>query len=151
MTRRCSLAVLCVLLTWLGTLPAFSQKPTAPASKAVVLRGWASWYGKKWKDHFTASGEQFHPEELTAASPTLPLGSLVEVTNLLNGRVVHLVINDRGPFQDGRILDVSHAAAEVLGFLQAGVTRVRVRLLSVTASPDVKRSSDDSQKSHTSH
>lgn len=136
MARSCCLAVLCVLLVWLGSRPAFCQKPVSTSSRLVVLKGWASWYGEKWKNHFTASGEKFHPEELTAASPTLPLGSLIEVTNLLNGKVVQLVVNDRGPFENGRILDVSRAAAELLGFLQAGVTRVRIRLLT---SPEVRK------------
>lgn len=133
MARRCCFVVLCVLFIWLAARPAFSQKPASSTSGLVVLKGWASWYGEKWKNHFTASGEKFKPEELTAASPTLPLGSIIEVTNLLNGRVVQLVVNDRGPFEHGRILDVSRAAAELLGFVAAGVTKVRIRLLETAA------------------
>ena len=129
MARRSCLVVLCILLIWLAARPAFPQEPASSASRLVVLKGWASWYGEKWKNHFTASGEKFKPEELTAASPTLPLGSIIEVTNLLNGKVVQLVVNDRGPFEGNRILDVSRAAAELLGFVEAGVTRVRIRLL----------------------
>jgi rare lipoprotein A len=120
-------------LIWLAARPAFSQKPAYSTRGLVVLKGWASWYGEKWRNHFTASGQKFKPEKLTAASPTLPLGSIIEVTNLLNGRVVHLVVNDRGPVEQGRILDVSEAAAELLGFVEAGVTKVRIRLLETAA------------------
>ncbi len=147
MARSSCLVAFCILLIWLTARPAFPQKPASSASRLFALKGWASWYGDKWRNHFTASGEKFKPEELTAASPTLPLGSIIEVTNLFNGKVVQLVVNDRGPFEGNRILDVSRAAAELLGFLASGVTRVRVRLLE-TAEEARKTGDAKLQTSH---
>jgi rare lipoprotein A len=91
--------------------------------------GLASWYGDAFHGRPTATGEPFDMHALTAAHKTLPLPGLVEVTNLANGRRVVLRINDRGPFVDGRIIDLSRAAADALDLRQAGVGRVRVRYL----------------------
>ena len=92
--------------------------------------GLASWYGEE-SSGFTASGEVFDTEGLTAAHRTLPLGSKIEVTNLRNNRSLVLRINDRGPNVPGRLLDVSKAAAEGLGFAGSGRTPVRMRVLSL--------------------
>ena len=92
-------------------------------------RGQASWYGDRHHGRATASGERFDMNALTAAHKTLPLPGLVEVTNLANGRRVVVRINDRGPFVDGRIIDLSRAAADALGLLSGGVGDVRVRYL----------------------
>lgn len=89
--------------------------------------GMASWYGAQHNGRPTSTGERFDMNALTAAHKTLPLPSLVEVTNRANGRRVILRINDRGPFVDGRIIDLSRAAAEELGLLSQGVGEVRVR------------------------
>jgi rare lipoprotein A len=89
----------------------------------------ASWYGGRYHGRTTASGEIFDKNAITAAHRTLPFGSWVQVTNLANGRSMTVKINDRGPFIDGRIIDVSRQVAERLGFIQQGVTRVRVRLV----------------------
>ena len=91
--------------------------------------GMASWYGPKFHGRRTANGEIYDQNAMTAAHPTLPMPSLVEVTNLANGRKVVLRINDRGPFAKGRIIDVSKAAANQLGFIKKGVTQVRVRVV----------------------
>jgi rare lipoprotein A len=91
--------------------------------------GLASWYGAKFHNHTTANGEIFNQDGFSAAHPTLPLPSVIEVTNLANGRRVRVRLNDRGPFVDGRILDLSRAAAAELGFEQEGVARVRVRYI----------------------
>ncbi len=91
--------------------------------------GTASWYGADFQGRRTASGEAFDQRALTGAHPTLPIPSLVQVTNLENGREVIVRINDRGPFVPSRLIDVSRAAAEVLGFLRAGQARVHVRYL----------------------
>jgi rare lipoprotein A len=91
--------------------------------------GQASWYGAQFHGQPTASGELFDQEGLSAAHPTLPLPSLVQVTNLENGREVIVRLNDRGPFVDGRLIDVSRRAAEVLGFENQGQARVHVRYL----------------------
>jgi len=94
-------------------------------SKAYQV-GTASWYGDYFQGKQTASGEPYDMNDLTAAHPTLPLGTFVRVTNLRNGKAVVVRINDRGPVVDGRIIDVSSNAARVLGFKQRGVQRVRL-------------------------
>jgi rare lipoprotein A len=91
--------------------------------------GAASWYGDQFNGRPTATGERFDMHALTAAHKTLPLPGLVEVTNLANGRRIVARVNDRGPFVDGRIIDLSRGSAEALGMLQAGVGEVRVRYL----------------------
>jgi len=92
--------------------------------------GTASWYGEYFEGRATASGEPYKMHELTAAHPTLPLGSWVRVTNLHNGRFVHVRINDRGPIIPGRIIDLSYGAAQVLHFQSQGLQRVRLDLVS---------------------
>jgi rare lipoprotein A len=92
--------------------------------------GTASWYGEYFEGRTTASGEPYNMHDLTAAHPTLPLGSWVRVTNLRNGRVVYVRINDRGPIVPGRIIDLSYSAAEVLHFEDKGLERVRLDLAS---------------------
>ena len=91
--------------------------------------GTASWYGQDFQGRRTASGEAFDQEALTAAHPTLPIPSLVQVTNLENGREVIVRVNDRGPFTGDRLIDLSRGAANVLGFEQQGHARVHVRYL----------------------
>ena len=91
--------------------------------------GVASWYGSAYHGRLTANGELFDMNALTAAHPTLPLPSLVEVTNLENGRRMVLRVNDRGPFVRGRVIDLSHAAAQELGFDYQGLATVHVRYL----------------------
>ena len=92
--------------------------------------GTASWYGEYFEGRATASGEPYKMHELTAAHPTLPLGTWVRVTNLHNGRVVRVRINDRGPIIPGRIIDLSYGAAQVLNFQDKGLQRVRLDLVS---------------------
>jgi len=94
-----------------------------------VLEGVSSWYGKEFDGRPTASGERFDMHGLTAAHRTLALGTRARVTNLDNGREVDLLINDRGPFVSGRILDCSYGAAKALGFAGAGLARVRIEVL----------------------
>lgn len=88
--------------------------------------GIASWYGKTFHGRATASGRKFNMYEMTAAHTTLPTGTQVRVTNLENGRSVIVTITDRGPFSRKRIIDLSYAAAQHLGFVQQGTTKVRV-------------------------
>jgi rare lipoprotein A len=97
--------------------------------------GTASWYGSYFDGKPTASGEPFNMYDLTAAHPTLPLGSWVRVTNLRNGRVVVVRVNDRGPIVPGRIIDVSYTAARVLKFNDRGLQQVRLDLV---PSPSVE-------------
>lgn len=101
--------------------------------------GLASWYGYSHRWRRTANGERYQPWELTAAHRTLPLGSRVRVTNLRNGRAVEVRVNDRGPSRPGRIIDLSRAAAARLGALEAGVVRVRVRILALPGRRDEPR------------
>ena len=92
--------------------------------------GLASWYGPQFHGKKTANGEIFDQNKISAAHKTLPLPSIVKVTNLENGRVLSDIrINDRGPFARGRIIDLSKKAAEELGFLNKGIARVRVQIL----------------------
>src|SRR5271156_176866 len=91
--------------------------------------GTASWYGEYFDGKPTASGEDYDMYDMTAAHPTLPLGSYVRVTNLRNGRVVVVKVNDRGPIVPGRIIDLSYGAAHALQFDQRGLQRVRLDLV----------------------
>jgi len=89
--------------------------------------GMASWYGKDFHGKKTANGEYFNMNALTAAHKTLPLPTFVKVTNLSNGRSIVLRVNDRGPFVNDRLIDLSRRGAQLLGFQKQGVTRVRVQ------------------------
>jgi rare lipoprotein A (RlpA)-like double-psi beta-barrel protein len=91
--------------------------------------GLASWYGADFQGKPTASGQIFDEEKLTAAHRTLPLRSRVRVTNLENGRSVEVRINDRGPYVQGRVLDLSTRAAKALGMQKEGLALVRIELL----------------------
>ncbi len=91
--------------------------------------GIASWYGEPFHGQRTANGDIYNMNAMTAAHKTLPMPTEVEVTNLGNGRSVVLTVNDRGPFVPGRIIDVSHRAATLLGFVKDGTAKVRVKAL----------------------
>jgi rare lipoprotein A len=93
------------------------------------LHGLASWYGRVWNGRRTADGETFNDEDLTAASRTLPFGSRVRVSDVSTGRSVIVRINDRGTLAPGRIIDLSSAAAEILGILERGVATVKLEIL----------------------
>ena len=100
--------------------------------------GIASWYGHPFHGRPTANGERYDMNDVTAAHPTLPLPSRVRVTNLENGRQLVLRVNDRGPFVDGRLIDVSRRAAQLLGFYRKGLAEVRVEYLGLDhLEPDV--------------
>jgi|SRR3954453_10638806 rare lipoprotein A len=106
-------------------------KPVAkkPSHSKPYQVGTASWYGSDFMGRATASGEPYNMYDLTAAHPTLPLGSLVRVTNLRNGRNVVVRVNDRGPVVEGRIIDLSYSAARALKFREQGIQRVRLDLV----------------------
>ena len=91
--------------------------------------GIGSWYGDEFAGRLTANGEIFDPENITAAHKTLPMPSVVRVTNLDNGKSLVVRVNDRGPFVPGRIIDLSRESARLLGFKEAGIAKVRVQLL----------------------
>lgn len=93
--------------------------------------GYASWYAGKFQGRITASGEVFDTNRLTAAHKTLIFGTVVRVTNSENGKSVDVRINDRGPFVEGRIIDLSRAAAEAIDMTGSGIAHVTLEILSV--------------------
>lgn len=106
-------------------------------AEGYVERGVASWYGPGFHAASTSSGERYDMYAMTAAHKTLPLPTYVQVTNLSNGKQVVVRVNDRGPFKDGRIIDLSYSAATKLDMVKAGTTFVEVRALTTMqqASP----------------
>ena len=117
---------------WLSLTAAMVFYIFAAPAQATVSGGGASWYSLP--GNRTANGETMNPNAMTAAHRTLPFGTKVEVKNLRNGRTVVVRINDRGPFVRGRVIDVSRAAAQRLGFVRAGVARVQLRVVARPAS-----------------
>ncbi len=99
-------------------------------STGKVEKGQASYYADKFHGKATASGEKYDKTKLTGAHRTLAFGTVVRVTNTANGKSVDVRINDRGPFKAGRVVDVSRAAAEKLGMIQAGVINCTVEVIS---------------------
>jgi rare lipoprotein A len=97
-----------------------------PKKSPAYQVGTASWYGEYFQGKQTASGEPYDMRDFTAAHPTLPLGTFVKVTNLRNGKIVVVRINDRGPVVDGRIIDLSYNSARALGFERRGLQTVRL-------------------------
>ena len=118
--------------------PVKREQTIALGSVKFQIKGWASWYGPGFDGNRSASGEIFNQNALTAAHRDLPFGTKVLVTNLDNGRSVVVLINDRGPYAFDRVIDLSAAAAQVLGLMQSGVAPVRLDVLdnqkTVTAS-----------------
>jgi rare lipoprotein A len=100
-----------------------------PTSSGYVQRGVASWYGRDFHGLATSSGETYNMHALTAAHTTLPLPTWVEVTNLANGKRIVVKVNDRGPFVDNRLIDLSYAAATALDMVRMGTARVEVRAI----------------------
>lgn len=108
-----------------------------PSSLGYLEVGLASWYGKKFHGRLTSNGEQFDMYQLTAAHKSLPLPTWVRVTNLDNGRKVTLRVNDRGPFHDDRLIDLSYQAAIALGFADKGLAPVVVEALDERNYPEM--------------
>jgi len=118
--------------------PQFQYSLPTPSRSypSIPAQGWlevASWYGLGFVGRLTSDGETYDPNELTAASKTLPIGSRVRVTNPENGRSVVVRIDDRGPYVKGRSLDLSQSAAQQIGLCAEGVGHVRVRVLRATS------------------
>jgi rare lipoprotein A len=112
--------------------PTIGMSVRAESPRPPIERGPASWYGEERQGNFTANGELFDMNGLTAAHRDLPMGTRVRVTNLKNLKSVALRINDRGPGIAGRLIDVSMAAARDLGFLNSGLTPVQVEVISLS-------------------
>lgn len=121
-------AVLFVTLTLIFAVPIFGDPE---------MQGLASWYGGKFHGRLTSSGEVFDTNDMTAAHRQLPFGTMVRVTNLDNGRTAIVKINDRGPFVEGRIIDLSRAAAEALDMLSSGVARVSLEIVAFSGDKDI--------------
>ena len=116
-----------------GCSRAVVTSPPVPPAAGMEEVGMASWYGAPHHGRRTASGEVYDMHRLTAAHKTLPFGTRVLVTNRDTSQAAELRVNDRGPFVENRILDVSYAAARLLGAVGPGVIPVRVRVLSLPA------------------
>lgn len=99
------------------------------SASAKVEKGKASYYADKFQGRATASGQKYDKNKMTAAHKTLPFGTVVRVTNTATGKSVDVTVNDRGPFAKGRIVDVSRAAAEKLGMIQAGVINCTLKII----------------------
>lgn len=111
-----------------------------PSSEGFAQKGIASWYGKKFHGRRTSSGEEYDMYAMTAAHKTLPIPVFVEVLNHDNGRKAVVRVNDRGPFHEGRIIDLSYAAATKLGVSQAGTANVSIRVVSSAEEINQRRS-----------
>ncbi len=108
---------------------AFDADAWAEKVGTVLEEGVASYYGDEFAGRPTANGEAFDPDAMTAAHPTLPLGSVIRVTNLRNGQSIVVRVNDRGPYSGDRVLDLSHGAARALKMARHGTARIRIEVL----------------------
>ena len=131
--RRYALIAGAAFLSMLGISGGPSSKAEPPV-KATAQHHWyqigrASWYGKLFQGHETANGENFDMNDLTCAHRSLPMGSLIRVTNLSNQMSVVVRVNDRGPIPQNRVIDLSYAAARFLGFSNRGTAPVKLELL----------------------
>ena len=145
---KAAVFVLMALTVWPSGLSASEIDPSRgrhplnahTVEHRTVQFGVASYYGAWHRGRETASGVPFDDRKLTAAHRTLPLGTRVQVTNLKNGRSVVVKINDRGPYVRHRLIDLSAAAARVLGFTHRGVAPVKVRVVAPSAErPDLQQ------------
>jgi peptidoglycan lytic transglycosylase len=125
-----------VLATLLGVAGAQAAAPAEHLNPQIIVShhhwyqlGVASWYGKFFQGRTTASGEPFDANQLTCAHRTLPLGSVLRVTNLRNNKTVIVTVNDRGPVPENRVIDLSRAAADALDFQDDGLAPVKVELI----------------------
>jgi rare lipoprotein A len=124
-TLQLGLVIFCLSLGGCSWIP----KGESDLDVGIKERGMASWYGVPFHGRLAANGEVFDMEAMTAAHRTLPLGSMVRVVNLLNGKHVRVRINDRGPYVNGRILDLSHAAAAQLGMVEGGLSVIQLEVI----------------------
>jgi len=142
-TVKRRLQILWATLLWVPVMFLAAQSINAPLvarsnEPVKPLKTWvgnASWYGDDFDGRKTANGEEFDSEALTAAHPTLPFGSIVRVVNPRNNKFEVVRINDRGPYQEGREIDVSYRVAQKIGLTKSGVTKVRLELMQVPQKP----------------
>jgi rare lipoprotein A len=142
-TMKRSIQLLWASLLWVPVMFLTAQAMNAPLvarSNETVkpIKTWtgnASWYGEDFDGKKTANGEEFDSEALTAAHPTLPFGSIVRVVNPRNHKFEVVRINDRGPYQEGREIDVSYRVARKIGLTSSGVSKVRLELMQLPQHP----------------
>ena len=133
--RPCAaIALAAVLLSGCAHKKHVRHIPPPPAPSAAPKVGYtqtgvASWYGRPYHGRLAANGEIYDMEKLTAAHRTLPFDTWLRVVNLGNGKTVEVRINDRGPFVEGRIIDLSHAAARAIDMIGSGIARVRIEVI----------------------
>jgi rare lipoprotein A len=128
-----ALVMLAVLLA--GCAKRRPPRPPVAATPGAVELGIASWYGHPYHGRRAANGEVYDMEKLTAAHRTLPFGTWVEVLNLTNQKTVQVRINDRGPFVDGRVIDLSRAAARQIEMIGPGTAKVRLTVITPPVTP----------------
>ncbi|MCW5978692.1 MAG: septal ring lytic transglycosylase RlpA family protein [Bryobacteraceae bacterium] len=118
------------------------RKPRVPVTAkpplGAVEAGVASWYGNPYHGRYAANGEVYDMDKLTAAHRTLPFGTWVRVRNMVNGKTVEVRITDRGPFIDGRIIDLSRAAARQIDMIGPGIVKVRVEVIATPAGAAIE-------------
>jgi rare lipoprotein A len=131
-----AVVILALLVSGFVSVSAFGPKRYHDGE---TEKGDASWYGPNFQGKTTANGETFDQNQLTAAHRHLPFNTIVRVTNLTNGKSVEVRINDRGPYDDGRIIDVSSAAADILDMKKAGVVPVEIEIIQL-GSPSRRNS-----------
>ncbi|GAB3927937.1 septal ring lytic transglycosylase RlpA family protein [Larkinella terrae] len=107
----------------------FGGMKSTEAQSGLIQKGKASFYSKRFHGKKTSSGERYQNEKLTAAHISLPMNTMVEVTNLSNNQSVVVRINDRGPHGKGRIIDLAYAAAKTLGIVKTGIANVAIRVV----------------------
>ena len=118
-----------VIVATMGAAPVQNGSKAADTPSKPYQIGRASWYGKPFHGRTTANGETYNMFQFTAAHRQLPLGTWVKVTNLRNGKWLMVRVNDRGPMPESRIIDLSYAAAQLLGFRERGTERVRLDIV----------------------
>ena len=126
MIKRLTASVIFFSVLFAAAFPALAK------TSLLTTKGKASWYGEEQHGQKTASGDVFDKQAFTAAHRKLPLGSVVRVTNVSNGRSVLVQVNDRGPFVENRIIDLSYVAANRLGMVRQGVAPVKVDVLAMS-------------------
>jgi rare lipoprotein A len=130
----------------IAALLMFAVFGTSSGQDVYIQYGEASFYGDKFQGRTTASGETYDHEKLTAAHLTLPFGTIVKVTNLSNDKTTIVRINDRGPFVEGRVIDLSKKAARELDFIPLGVVDVKVEVLNATSDQSNQSASQQLQQ-----
>jgi len=132
--RQALIVISCLALILSSCGEKRKVRSAIPSGVNGIEVGIASWYGHPYHGRTSASGEVYDMEQLTAAHRTLPFGTLVRVVNLENEKTVDVRINDRGPFIDQRIIDLSHAAAQAIDLIGPGIARVRLEVLLAPAA-----------------